>query len=84
MIKTLKEHDFRLSGKVLLAAAILLKIKSNRWVKEDIANLDAMFASAEQDEEDLLAALYAGYAEGGIVQDYDIEELIRFLGNQRG
>jgi len=46
---------------------------------------DTIFApKAQENEEDLLAALYAGYAEGGIVQDYDIEELIRFLGNQRG
>jgi len=29
MIKQLKEHDFRISGKIVLAAAILLKIKSN-------------------------------------------------------
>ena len=28
-IKELKKHDFRLSGKVLLAAALLLKIKSD-------------------------------------------------------
>lgn len=54
-IKSLKEHDFRLSGKVLLAAAILLKIKSNKWLKEDIANLDAMFSSTEEDADDLFA-----------------------------
>ena len=50
MLKTLKQHDFRVSGKVVLAAAILLKIKSTRWIQEDIANLDALFnASEEQD-----------------------------------
>ncbi|MBS3106378.1 segregation/condensation protein A [Candidatus Woesearchaeota archaeon] len=53
-IHELKEHDFRLSGKVVLAAALLLKIKSAKWIKEDIANLDAMFSSAEQDMEELL------------------------------
>ncbi|MDC3229597.1 hypothetical protein OAU05_00595 [bacterium] len=36
------------------------------------------------EQEDPLAFLYSGYADGGIVQDYDIEELIRFLENQRG
>ena len=46
---------------------------------------DTIFApKVRENEEDPLAALYAGYAEGGIVQDYDIEELIRFLENQRG
>jgi hypothetical protein len=39
---------------------------------------------AEEEEEDPLAFLYSNYSDGGIVQDYDIEELIRFLGNQRG
>jgi hypothetical protein len=29
--------------------------------------------------EDPLASLYSGYAEGGIVQDYDIEQLIKYL-----
>jgi hypothetical protein len=32
-----------------------------------------------EEEEDPLAFLYSEYAEGGIVQDYGIEELIRFL-----
>jgi segregation and condensation protein A len=61
MIKLLKEHDFRVSGKVILAAAMLLKIKSNKWIKEDIANLDALFASAEQEEQDLLAGIEDEY-----------------------
>ncbi len=51
-IKKLKEFDFRLSGKVLLAAAILLKIKSNKLVGEDIEYLDRLIS--EQDEEGLL------------------------------
>jgi hypothetical protein len=29
--------------------------------------------------EDPVASLYSGYAEGGIVQDYDIEQLIKYL-----
>lgn len=51
-IKQLKELDFRISGKVLLAAAILLKIKSNKLVGEDIEYLDRLIA--EQDQEELL------------------------------
>lgn len=52
-IKKLKELDFRISGKVLLAAAILLKIKSNKLVGEDIEYLDRLIS--DQDEEDLLS-----------------------------
>lgn len=51
-IKKLKELDLRVSGKVLLAAAILLKIKSNKLVGEDIEYLDRLIS--EQDEEELL------------------------------
>ena len=38
----------------------------------------------EEEEEDPLAYLYSNYADGGIVQDYDIEELIRYLAETRG
>ncbi len=54
MIRILKEHDFRLSGKVILAAALLLKIKSKKWMREDMANLDRLFSSAEEEMESLL------------------------------
>ena len=53
-IKKLKEFDFRISGKVLLAAAILLKIKSNRLLNEDLSELDRLLT---QSEEDLLEEL---------------------------
>ncbi|MEK6963737.1 MAG: segregation/condensation protein A [Nanoarchaeota archaeon] len=47
-IKKLEEMDFRLSGKIILASAILLKIKSNQLLDEDIAALDQMI-SGESD-----------------------------------
>lgn len=50
MIKGLKEHDFRVSGKVLLAAAILLKIKSNRLVGEDLMEFDRLISGSEEQE----------------------------------
>ena len=53
-IKKLKELDFRISGKVLLAAAILLKIKSNRLINEDLSELDRLLT---QSEEELLEEL---------------------------
>ncbi len=40
VVKKLHEFDFRLSGKVLLAAAILLHIKSVRFIETDITNLN--------------------------------------------
>lgn len=50
IIKQLKKMDFRISGKVLLAAAILLKIKSVRLVNRDITEFDSLFAAEETDD----------------------------------
>jgi len=53
-VKKLKEANFLISGKVLLAAALLLKIKSERLIEEDFANFDALlYPSEELNEEDL-------------------------------
>lgn len=49
MIRNLKEHDFRISGKVLLAAAILLKIKSTKLVGEDLSELDRLLIGVEEE-----------------------------------
>ena len=57
-IKKLKELDFRISGKVLLAAAILLKIKSNRLLNEDLSELDRLLTQSEEE----------------ILDDLDLEE----------
>ena len=39
MLKTLKEMDFRISGKIVLASAILLKMKSTKLMEVEIAAL---------------------------------------------
>ncbi len=49
MVKEMKKADLRISGKVVLAAAILLRIKSQRLLTEDIANFDNMMSSSEED-----------------------------------
>jgi len=53
MLRSLKEHDFRISGKVLLAAAILLKMKSNKLVGEDLSELDRLLIGVEEEIEEL-------------------------------
>ena len=50
MLKKLKDLDFRISGKIILAAAILLRIKSNKLVGEDITELDRLLAGKDLDE----------------------------------
>jgi len=49
MVKTIKQLDFKVSGKVILAAAILLKMKSDRLVGQDLAYLDALINPAEEE-----------------------------------
>ncbi len=51
-IKELKETDLKLSGKVLLAAAVLLKMKSHKLVNEDIEEFDRLMALTEEMEGD--------------------------------
>ena len=50
-IKKMKETDLKVSGKVLLAAAIMLKMKSHKLLHEDIEELDRLIASTEEPEE---------------------------------
>ncbi len=48
-IKKLKEFNFFLSGKVILASAILLKIKSDKLLTENIAQFDNYLFNREEE-----------------------------------
>ena len=52
MLKKLKKLDFRVSGKVLIAAVLLLKIQSNRLIGEDIQHFDDLFNQEEMTEQE--------------------------------
>ncbi|HIG93628.1 MAG: segregation and condensation protein A [archaeon GW2011_AR9] len=51
-IKEIQEHDFRVSGKILLAAAFLLKMKSNHLVEHDIFNYDQLISQTDEISEE--------------------------------
>ncbi len=53
MLRSLKGHDFRISGKVLLAAAILLKLKSHKLVGEELTELDRLLIGVGDEMEEL-------------------------------
>ena len=61
-MRQLQVMNFRVSGKVVLAAAILVRIKSSLLIGRDIAELDSLFASASPLEEGELGAddFYSG------------------------
>jgi segregation and condensation protein A len=48
MIHKMKEMDFRIGGKILLAAAVLLKIKSNQLLGKDLDAFDRMFQTEDE------------------------------------
>ena len=52
VIKKMQEHNLRVSGKILLAAAYLLRLKSVHLVENDITRLDALINSTEEEVED--------------------------------
>ena len=51
-LREFKEMDFKVSGKVILAAAIMLRLKSNKLIGEDLTYLDQLIASDGQSEEE--------------------------------
>ncbi|MEM4263360.1 MAG: ScpA family protein [Candidatus Woesearchaeota archaeon] len=51
-LKEYKDMDLKVSGKVLLAAAILLKIKSNRLLGEDLSEFDRLLAATDMSDEE--------------------------------
>ncbi len=66
MIKAMQQHDFRISGKVLLAAAFLLKIKSTHLIDHDIAQLDKLLNSSEELSDD---EFHDGQGDGRLLRE---------------
>lgn len=56
IIKKAQEHDLKIPGKIVLAAAILLKIKATHLVENDISNLDKLLNQTDEIPEDELFA----------------------------
>ncbi len=54
VIKKAQQHDLKISGKIVLAAAILLKIKATHLVENDISNLDRLLNRTDEIPEDEL------------------------------
>lgn len=52
-IKDMKEANFFISGKVILACSLLLKIKSNKLINEEIYNFDSQLFKQEETYEEL-------------------------------
>jgi segregation and condensation protein A len=66
MVKELKKLDFRVSGKIILAAAVLLRIKSNKLIEEDLNQLNRLIAMNEETQEDFFEELAGGYGHAAV------------------
>tara|TARA_Y100000310_G_C20541544_1_gene743552 strand:- start:357 stop:1082 length:726 start_codon:yes stop_codon:yes gene_type:complete len=51
IVRKLQDTNFFVSGKVILASAILLKIKSNKLLTENIANFDSQLYKQDEEED---------------------------------
>jgi len=54
IIRKAQEHDLTIPGKIVLAAAILLKIKATHLIDNDISNLDKLINQTDEIPEDEL------------------------------
>ena len=52
-VRKMQEANFFISGKILLACALLLKIKSNKLINEEIYNFDSQLFKQEETYEEL-------------------------------
>jgi segregation and condensation protein A len=50
MLKKLKQMDFRIGGKIILASSLLLKLKSDRLVGEDMRNFEQLLVEQSIEE----------------------------------
>jgi len=74
-IKELKQSDLKVSGKVLLAAAILLRIKSKRLVGEDLSEFDRLLSATEVDEDEFYDGLEQELKQGearGMTENFEL------------
>lgn len=52
MVREMKETNLKISGKVILASTILLRLKSGRFIDTDLAQLESLIASMNESEDD--------------------------------
>jgi len=74
-LKDLKKQDLSVSGKVLLAAAILLRIKSTRLVSDDLDEFDRLIAGTDMSQEQFYDDLERELAQGekkGLEEEFEL------------
>lgn len=75
-LRELKEMDFKISGKVVLAAALLLKIKSQRLVGAELDEFDRLLAQTDPAKEEFYDELEGEMRNTNQMSDQEKMELI--------
>jgi len=75
-LRQMKEQDLKVSGKVVLAASILLRIKSTRLVGDDLDEFDRLLAGSDQSSEQFYDSLEQELAKGEAVGAAENFELL--------
>lgn len=75
-VKSMQQADLKVSGKMLLAAALLLKMKSTRLVGEDLSDFDRLLAQGEMNEQDFYDGLEAEMRDAKHIPPDDMLRLI--------
>ena len=52
-VSEMQEQNFFVSGKMILASSVLLKLKSNKFIDHDISNFDSYLFHSEEELEEL-------------------------------
>lgn len=71
----LKEKDLKVSGKVLLAASMLLRVKSNKLVGDDLDEFDRLIAGSDVSQDQFYDELEQELAQGealGLKEDLEL------------
>ena len=75
-IHQLKEQDLKVSGKVVLAAAMLLRIKSNKLVGDNLDDFDRLLAGNDVSQGEFYDSLEAELAKGDAKGETEEFELL--------
>lgn len=75
-IRQLKEQDLKISGKVVLAAAMLLRIKSNKLVGDNLDDFDRLLAGNDVSQDAFYDSLEAELASGDAKGEKEQFELL--------
>lgn len=71
----MKEQDLKVGGKVLLAASILLRIKSTKLVSDDLDDFDRLIAGSDMSQDQFYDELEQELARGeemGLKEEYEL------------